>query len=310
MPDPIPDKGASLCTTGAFTFERLEEAGVPTHYRGVVPDDGPVCPLPMAHGPVDEMAVDLAAVPDLPFVGDGVAGTVSAGYDYGAYHDVAGDAFLVPLEIVYRNRVPEGSSLRRRTDPADHGRPEDEWPDGPIALDEPIVEFSTKFEAQDRYLDRETAGRIAGAADLDALADLAREVNAVVTETADAAGLTHADGKIECLYAGGEVRVADVAGTLDENRFTLDGHHVSKEALRQHHRRTQPEWVEAVKRAKGSAGDADDPDWRSRCDRDPEPLDRDVVSAARDLYAAGANAYVGSDLFDAPAIGTAATAFD
>ena len=77
------------------------------------------------------------------------------------------------------------------------------------------MEFSTKYEESDRYLSRENADYIAGAADVDALESIAREVNRIVTETAADAGLKHEDGKIECLYYDGEIRVADVVGTFD-----------------------------------------------------------------------------------------------
>lgn len=302
MPDTIPEKGASLCTMGAFNFELLEDAGVATHYRGVSVDmevQSLDAALDTGHTP-REMALDLTQVPDLPFT-DG-------SYDYTAYHADAGENYLVPLEIVFRNRVGVGSSLRRRTDPADHGLPHDEWPDGEIELPEAIVEFSTKYEEQDRYLDRDEADGIAGAADIDRLESVAREVNRLVTERAEEAGLTHQDGKIECLYFDGEIRVADVVGTFDENRFSYDGQQVSKEVLRQYHKRTQPEWVDAVSTAKERA-DADGvADWKQFCERNPKPLDEDVLRAARDLYAAGTNAYIDADAFDAPSLDAAVKA--
>ena len=105
MPDQIPDKGASLCTMGAFNFELLEAAGVPTHYRGIV-EDGDVRSLEEASRPPWEMAIDLTQVPELENEG--------RTYDYDAYHEDAGENYLVPLEIIFRNRVPVGSSLRRR----------------------------------------------------------------------------------------------------------------------------------------------------------------------------------------------------
>lgn len=257
MPDAIPRKGASLCAMGAFNFELLDNAGVPTHYRGVADpgaaaDDGaepdPV-PLVEATAPPTEMAIDLTQVPDLPYEG------THAGYDYDAFHAAGGENYLVPLEVVFRNRVPVGSSLRKRAEPADLGLDDlggsdGEWPDEPVDLPEPVVEFSTKYEESDRYLSRENADYIAGAADVDALESIAREVNRIVTETAADAGLKHEDGKIECLYYDGEIRVADVVGTFDENRFSYDGQQVSKEVIRQYHKRTQPEWVEAVSAAK------------------------------------------------------------
>ena len=100
MPDHIPNKGASLCLMGAYNFELLEANGVPTHYRGVV-SDGEVVALGDVDEPPTEMAIDLTQVPDLPHDG--------RDYDYEAYHEAAGDNFLVPLEIVFRNSVPRGS---------------------------------------------------------------------------------------------------------------------------------------------------------------------------------------------------------
>ena len=38
MPDRIDGKGASLCITSAFFFEKLHEIGIETHYLGVVED--------------------------------------------------------------------------------------------------------------------------------------------------------------------------------------------------------------------------------------------------------------------------------
>jgi len=183
-----------------------------------------------------------------------------------------------------------------------------EWPDDPVDLPEPVVEFSTKFEEQDRYLTREEADWIAGQATLDDLAAVAREVNRVVTNRAAAVGMIHEDGKIECCYVDGEVRVADVAGTFDENRFAHNDQQLSKEVLRQYHKRTQPEWVAAVSAAKTAADEQGKTDWRALCERDPEPLDQGVVDAASDLYTAGANAYLDRKLFDAPDLDDAVAA--
>jgi len=304
MPDRIPGKGTSLCTMGAFNFELLEGAGVPTHYRGVIVD-GETVPLEdaiEAGQPPREMAIDLTQVPALPFV-DGA-------YDYDAFHAAAGENYLVPLEVVFRNRVPVGSSLRKRTEPADHGLGFDSWPDRAVDLSEPVVEFSTKYETQDRYLSREEAAAIAGVADLDRLEALARAVNRAVTDRAARTGLEHEDGKIECLYYQGELRVADVVGTFDENRFSFEGRQVSKEAIRQHHKRTQPEWVEAVAEAKSRARRDGVDDWKALCEREPEPLADDVIRAGRNLYCAGTNTYLDREVFEAPTLAAALDRFE
>jgi phosphoribosylaminoimidazole-succinocarboxamide synthase len=299
MPDHVPRKGASLCTMGAHNFEVLEAEGVPTHYRGVYspevrggdrPVDLASCPAPPT-----AMAIELTQVPALPYLGGDE-------YDYDAYHGAAGENFLIPLEIVFRNTVPVGSSLRSRGSPADYGLDADTWPEGTVELPEPVVEFSTKYEEQDRYLDRSEAERIAGAAELTDLESVALAVNEVLNRQAEALGFHHEDGKIECLYHEGTVTVADVVGTFDENRFAYDGQEVSKEVIRQYYRRTDPEWVGAVSDAKSEARAEGVADWRELCERSPESLPEGVLDAVSDLYAAGTNAYTGTEWFDAPAI--------
>ncbi|WP_181692090.1 phosphoribosylaminoimidazolesuccinocarboxamide synthase [Natronomonas sp. LN261] len=301
MPDAIPNKGASLCAMGAANFERLESEGITTHYRGVV-SGGEVVDLDSVAAPPREMAIELTRVPDLPHEG--------REYNYSAYHEAGGENYLIPLEIVFRNTVPVGSSLRSRAEPGEFDLGYEAWPDEPVDLPAPVVEFSTKYEESDRYLSRENADYIAGEADVDDLEAIAREVNRIVTETAADAGLTHEDGKIECLYYDGEIRVADVVGTFDENRFSYDGQQLSKEVLRQYHKRTQPEWVEAVSEAKAEAKAEDVADWRELCAVDPDPLADHVVDAAREMYTAGTNAYLGRDLFDAPPIEDAVAAIE
>jgi len=295
MPDTVPDKGKSLCTMGAHTFERLEAQNIPTHYRGVVTETASE-PVPLSEVAVAprEMAIDLARVPDLP--NDG------RDYDYDAYHADAGAFYLIPLEVVFRNTVPPGSSLRRRSTPAEHGLDLETWPEEPVELDTPIVEFSTKYEAGDRYLDEAEAAEIAGRAGLDALGELARDVNHQITEEAAHAGFEHQDGKIECIWADGEIRVADVAGTLDENRFCYEQTQVSKELIRQFYRREQPEWIEAIQAGKAEANAQDDPDWHAYTDVTPDALPSHVRQAAADLYAASANAYSGHALLNGPSI--------
>jgi phosphoribosylaminoimidazole-succinocarboxamide synthase len=319
MPDRIPGKGASLCTMGAFNFELLEVNHVPTHYLGVTersttarrtPETGEQ-DEPIDHaddvrelGEVSEapreMVIELTQVPDLPFA-DG-------SYDYEAYHAAAGDNYLIPLEIVFRNTVPVGSSLRKRGDPGDYGLDAAEWPEEAVELPEPVVEFSTKYEEQDRYLSREEADRVAGTVDVDRLEELALAVDHVVTERAEEAGFVHEDGKIECLYHDGTIKVADVVGTFDENRFSYGGQEISKEVVRQYYKRSDPEWVEAVADAKSEARERGVADWRSLCERDPAPLSSDVVATVADMYGAGANAYTDHGWFDVPGIDEAVDA--
>ena len=285
MPDRLDRKGAALCTMGAHTFERLEGAGIPTHYRGVGDPTAPV-PLDEMPQPPRRMVIELTQTPPLP--------TATTGYDYEAYHAAGGTHHLVPLEIVYRNAIPPTSSVRSRLTPAEVGLEGAEWPAETVVLDTPLVEFSTKFEPTDRYLTHTEATRVAGPASLDTLEAVALEVNRTVTAIATEAGFDHLDGKIECLYAAGEIRVADVAGTFDENRFRFDGFPVSKEVLRMFYRQNAPEWVDAIGAAKRS-GHAD---WQAAVEVAPPPLPVGVKAAVERLYQSGVDRYCGSTQFD------------
>lgn len=291
MPDEIPGKGQSLCTMGATTFERLEDAGIATHYLGVGGPEDPVS-LDACERPPDEMAIDLTHVPDLPFD--------NGAYDYDAFYANTGSHYLIPLEIVFRNQVPIGSSLRNRSVPEDHDLSFAEWPEEAVELAAPIIEFSTKFEESDRYLTTEEADRIAGVASIEDLRAVAREVNTVINQHTKDVGLTHLDGKIECLYHDGSIKIADVTGTLDENRFAFNGHQLSKEVLRQYYARTDPDWVDAVTEAKDRAKREGIADWRDLCTKSPETLPSEMVELASDMYRAGANTYLDRQWFDVP----------
>src|SRR6056297_2543216 len=61
MPDHIEDKGAAICLVTAYFFEKLEEAGIKTHYRGVVEDDQ-VKKLADLEEPSNILEVDLVRV--------------------------------------------------------------------------------------------------------------------------------------------------------------------------------------------------------------------------------------------------------
>ncbi len=296
MPDAIPQKGQSLCTMGAFNFELLEAHGVPTHYRGVVdPESDEIGNLSDCQNPPTEMTIALTQVPDLPYDSNG-------GYDYETYHEAAGENFLIPLEVVFRNTVPVGSSLRTRGEPADYGLESDSWPDEAVELPEPVVEFSSKYEEQDRYLTRQEADEIAGEASIEALESLALSVNELITEHADSVGFRHEDGKIECLYHGGMLQVADVVGTFDENRFAVGDRQLSKEVIRQYYKREQPEWVASVSDAKRAVETAEVADWRPLCEHEPIQLPDEVIEAVSAMYTAGANAYTDDEWFEAPAV--------
>lgn len=291
MPDHLAGKGAALAMMGAHNFELLEDAGVPTHYRGMVQDGEEVSVAELSE-PSSEMSIAFSRKPRVEPTGDGYA-----------YEDLAdADNYLLPLEVMFRNAVPVGSSVRSRYSPRDIGIDAAEWPDRTVDLDEPIIDFSTKLEEQDRYIDEDEARELAGldAEELQRVKELAREVNRVLTERAAACGLDHLDGKIELVYNQGDLLVADVAGTLDENRFACDGVQLSKEMVRQWYKANDPAWYEQVSQAKQRAAEDGVADWKQFVDREPVELDPAMRELVEQLYTAAADRWLERDVFDAP----------
>ncbi len=281
MPDKIEGKGKTLCMVSAYFFEKLEEEGIKTHYVGLV-EDGKVKRFDEVSGAVNEMEIKLVKV-------------VKPEGDYSIFKKLKGN-FLIPLEIIYRNSIPEGSSLLRRikrgeVKPEDFGLSKIE---AGMRLERPIIDFSTKLEDVDRYLSHAEAREISGLTDdeFEALKDLAIRVDDIITREVGKAGLTNEDGKIEvALDRERNLMVVDAVGTPDECRFSMDGFEVSKELLRKYYRKTK--WYEKVKQLKGKEG------WREAVGKPPS-LPEEVKEGISNLYKAFCNEVVGKRLFDVP----------
>lgn len=244
MPDHIKNKGTALCIIGACLFEKLEEMGIKTHYLGVV-EDGKSKRLSELKEPGNCMEIKLLRVIK-PEIKENV-------YDYSVYQNERSN-FLVPLEVVYRNSLPEGSSIFKRLKEAslkleDIGL--DEMPLPGQKLENPILDASTKLEATDRYITWEEAKNIAGLADdeVEEIKRITLLVNELITREARRVALVNEDGKIELGFdEDRNLMLVDVLGTPDECRFTFEDMPVSKEVARIFYRNT--DWCKEVEEAK------------------------------------------------------------
>lgn len=291
MPDHISDKGKALCMMGAFNFENFTKRGIDSHYTGLIENDR-VKNLKHLEDPSNLMFIQLGRKPELKFQ--------SGEYKYENLKE--SNNYLIPLEVIFRNSIPVGSSIRRRYSPDELGFEFDEWPEGKIELETPIVEFSTKLEEKDRYIDEAEAREISGLKrkKFEELKDKTEETNKLLNQRAKKAGLSHEDGKVEFVYSNGRIILADVTGTFDENRFMYNEKQISKEFIRQWYKKNQPEWYEKVKKAKEEANERGVKNWKSLCKIKPIKLDQEVLETAENIYKAGANRWIGKKLFEAP----------
>lgn len=299
MPDHIDGKGAALCLMGAYCFEQLEQVGVKTHYRGLVDEKGRAVKVSELLEPSSVMEVALVNVykPKTSVVNGKIV------HEYSIYTPELKNC-LIPLEIIYRNGLPEGSSVFRRLEQgkvtlADLGL--DHMPKPGEQLAKPIFDVSTKLEETDRYVTWAEAQRIAGLTDqelIDVKAVLLK-ADDMITKAASAAGLKNEDGKIELAFdEQRQLMVVDVVGTLDECRFTYEGVHVSKEVARQFYKKTS--WYDDVELAKREAEAKGVQDWKALSKSQPPKLDPKLKTIISEMYMSAANEVTSKRLFDSP----------
>jgi phosphoribosylaminoimidazole-succinocarboxamide synthase len=216
IPSLIPRKGETLNRTTAHWFKLVEEAGIcGTHL-------------------VEVNAPDRCLVRKVEVIKE--PGMVPRDAEW----------VFVPLEFIIRHYLA-GSAWRRfqrgDIDPGVLGI-EGEATYG-MKLPNPLVEVTTKFEAYDRFVDREEALSISNITDeeFDSIIRAALAVDEIIETEAAKNGLIHVDGKKEfALGPGRKVVLVDTFGTLDEDRWWdaeayAEGECVelSKEFVRQHY---------------------------------------------------------------------------
>ncbi len=287
MPDHIDDKGKSLTLLSAYFLEKLQSQNIKTHYIGIV-EDNQAKKLSDLLSPSNSIEVSMVRVVK-PLLNNNI-------YDYSVYKNEKNN-FLIPFEIIYRNRLPENSSLFKRLNnkevtPEYFGLKKYPVPDE--VLEKPIFDISTKLEVNDRYLTWEEAGKIAYLND-DEIRKIKKTVslvNNIITEETEKIGLINEDGKIELAFdENRELMVVDTLGTLDECRFKYKEYPISKEMARKYYRKT--EWFNKVEEAKKK----DRFKWKEIVGEDPEPMPGEFKTLFSDMYRIVANMITEKEFF-------------
>ena len=264
MPDHIHDKGKALCLMAAANFMALKKIGLKTHFIGLDSEN--------------EMRVKL------------VRKIEPAGLTPNSRN------CMVPLEIIFRDALPDSSSVFKRV-----AKGETTWKDLGLdhdarpgeRLSKPIIDFSTKFETFDRYFRnmREVIGYYKlGAKRMDEIKRQALAINAYLREKAKKTGWEHMDGKIEgAIDSSGNLMWVDVLGTLDENRFDLNGYTFSKQFLREYYKKT-PWYAEFMKAREQNLP-------KERWPKPPK-LPSELVGLVSGIYKSACNEWTGERHFD------------
>lgn len=219
-------------------------------------------------------------------------------YHYEAYTDKPVHA-LVPLEVIFRLGLSHGNSLTKRL-----GSDLSKWrafgfneiPETGL-LKTPVIDFSTKLERGDRYLDYLEAQKIAGLNDSEWI-ELQQMTNLIALNLFRfhyELGLELWDGKIEVGFIPGangnrSFMLVDSIG-IDELRLLCKGKSFSKEFLRETYKEST--WFKNLEAAKKevivSGGD-----FKEIClkkyNSSPEKLNPEVKERAEAVYKSYSNA--------------------
>ena len=280
MPDLIPKKGEAIAILGAYFFEKLETQGFKTHYIGIL-DGKDIKRLEDLDHPSNKMVVNLVREIRPRLKNDG-------SYDYSIFKTLK-STFLIPLEVIYRNYLPPGSSVFKRLKEGsitfkDLGL--EKYPEPGEKLNSPLIDFSTKLEITDRYLSLSEAQEISGLSDeeMKELVDMVFKVNEIISKEFEKIGLVNQDGKFEFGFdPDRKLMFVDVLGTLDECRFVWNDIPVSKEIARMYYRKTK--WYEDVEEAKKINRQK----WKEICKSKPDPLPKRLKELISKIYQACTN---------------------
>ena len=314
MPDQLNDKGHALAFMAWFFFKEMESPqswqklrlpnfakqsevyrkltakGLAHHLLGKCDQDGRNIESSGEWSPF--LKVRSVQVLRPPFV--------EGEYNYKKYSTRPRNA-LLPLEIIFRFGVPQGSSLLSRTNDMNYCRSLGlkKAPVEGERFERPVLEFSTKLEKSDRYLSEASAQKLAclQEGELQRLKETTTLVALHLQQLFNNADIDLWDGKLEFAFAP-ELRndserdflLVDSIGP-DELRLYYKGISLSKENLRQFYKNSS--WHSATKKAKEKARSFGDEDWKAICINEfkssPSPLDKETKEAAEMMYKALAN---------------------
>ncbi len=305
---PVPLDNSTVNLMLGFNFEILKEHGVESHYFSLVTKEG------------EEISAKDAVL-------RGIAPTIArfkyvnrvmpefiegeGRWDYSMFENPENNNYVHPIEFISRNDLPEASSVWKRVRKGtltlkDLGLPEDfKQGDSVPANLIPLLDYSTKFEPDDRYLTPGQAKQLLGISDerFSGINATTIKASKEMTAYAMSRGFERDDGKVEyiTLVEGGIQKdiLGDAVCTWHEDRLTVYGLGISKQRIRDEVKILNPKWYEDIEKAKEQAKKEGKKDFRDLMDRSivyisPSP---EFFEAINTLFRAGINQWVGARVY-------------
>ncbi|MBN1645507.1 hypothetical protein JW868_00540 [Candidatus Woesearchaeota archaeon] len=305
----VPLDNTTVSLMAAFNFELLKQIhGIDSHYYGLVSPEGELLSA--------RQAISRGIAPNtmrVLFVNRiKPQHTEGQGWDYSMFPHPEINNYVHPMEFIARYSLPQASSVWERIAGGEislenlglpaHLKPGNQIPDG----SKPILEYSTKFEPDDRFVTPAEAQALLGMTDerFTALNARTRTVNNAMTDYAATQGFERLDGKIEYITIVQSGATVDLLGdavcTWHEDRLRAYGLGISKQRLRDELVRLNPKWYADLKRAKAEARESGVEDFRTLMQQvvPPQMPSREFLLAMNTLFQAGTNQWVGAKVYD------------
>ncbi|MBD3313078.1 hypothetical protein GF345_01415 [Candidatus Woesearchaeota archaeon] len=303
----VPLDNSTINLMKGYNFEMLREKGIESHYKCLVTDEGEEISAK------DAIAGKIAPTKcRIKFVNRLKPEFIEGeGWDYSMFGNGKVNNYVHPVEFISRNELGPNSSVWDRLERGevtleDFGLPPD-FKRGDKVPDhlKPLLDYSTKFEPDDRYPPhKEIIGLLGISPERYArINDSTRNASNLMTDYAFSVGISREDGKVEyiTLMSDGLVKdiLADAVCTWHEDRLVWKGLGISKQRIRDQVKKLNPEWYEDIQKAKKEAKKRGVEDFRTLMDPSIEYVSPspEFFHAVNNLFRAGTNQWVQAKVY-------------
>lgn len=267
---PIPLDNSTICMMAGFNFELLKENGIDSHYQGLVQKENRQV-ISAKTAIQNRIVLDTMRV---MLVHKLMPEYKNGAWNYSQFKDNKINNYVQPIEFISRVQLPESASVwkrikKREITLKELGLSENLKPGD--KLETAMLDYSTKFEHEDRYLSPSEAQNIMGinSERFDRINNTTRKASKIMTDYAASRGFDRLDGKVEyvTVYDKETQTQIDLLGdavcTWHEDRLQYKGFGISKQRIRDEVKRLNQDWYGEIERAKEIARKGSTKDFRT-----------------------------------------------
>jgi len=302
---PIELDNTTINIMQAYNFELLKEYNIDSHYIGLIDHNENI--ISAKEAIENKTKTDLCRV---KLVNRIMPDYTNNKWDYSKFKNLEYNNYVLPLEFISRNSLPSSSSVWLRVKNKELNLKElgleDNFKIGDKVPEakQPILDYSTKFEPDDRYINKDEAKNILGIDDknFNYINETTKKISKIMTDYASSRGFTREDGKIEYIKLDNETTVvADAVCTWHEDRLiSKQGLNISKQLIRDKIKKLNSEWYENIIVSKELAKKEGHADFRTLMNKKISYISPDInfFESLNNLFRAATNMWINNKYYN------------